>query len=87
MPGVAILDSELKCAKRVGATITPEAVVLSPAGDVLYRGRIDDRYPKPGGKRRESPTSFDLRDALAATVAGKPVPKPWPPAVGCPIDD
>ena len=86
LPGAAILDSELKLAKRVGATTTPEAVVLSPSGEVLYRGRIDDRYPKAGGKRRENPTSFDLRDALAAALKGKPVPKPWPPAVGCPID-
>jgi hypothetical protein len=87
LPGVAILDSDLKLAKRVGATTTPEAVMLSPTCEVLYRGRIDDRYPKAGGKRRENPTAFDLRDALTAVLADKPVPKPWPPAVGCPIDD
>lgn len=82
----AALDRELRLAKRLGATVTPEAVVLSPAGDVLYRGRIDDRYPRPGGKRRERPTTHDLRDALAAVLADKPVATPWPPAVGCDID-
>ena len=82
----ALPDRELRVAKRVGATTTPEAVVLSPAGDVLYRGRIDDRYPKAGGRRRENPTTFDLRDALDAALAGRTAPKPWPPAVGCHID-
>jgi hypothetical protein len=85
-PCPAVLDSDLALTKRLGATITPEAVVLSPTGEVLYRGRIDDRYPKVGGKRREVPTSLDLRDALAAALAGKPTPRPWPPAVGCDID-
>jgi len=85
-PCPAVLDANLKLATRVGATTTPEAVVLSPTGDVLYRGRIDDRYPKAGGKRRENPTTFDLRDALDAALTGKPAAKPWPPAVGCPID-
>lgn len=80
-----ILDRELLLAERLGATVTPEAVVLSPAGEVVYRGRIDDRYPRPGGKRRERPTSHDLRDALTAVLAGKPVATPWPPAVGCDI--
>ena len=81
----AALDRELRLAKRFGATVTPEAVVLSPAGEVLYRGRIDDRYPRPGGRRRERPTRHDLRDALTAVLAGKPVATPWPPAVGCDI--
>lgn len=85
-PCPAVLDADLALAKRLGATVTPEAVVLSPAGEVLYRGRIDDRYPKAGGKRREVPTTFDLRDALDRALAGKAVPKPWPPAAGCHID-
>jgi hypothetical protein len=81
----AVLDTDLALAKRLGATVTPEAVVLSDRGAVLYRGRIDDRYPKAGGKRREVPTTHDLRAALDATVDGKPVPRPWPTAVGCHI--
>ncbi|WP_439620285.1 redoxin family protein [Gemmata sp.] len=81
----AVLDSDLALARRLGAAVTPEAVVLSARGEVLYRGRIDDRYPRAGGKRREVPTSHDLRAALDAAVAGKAVPRPWPAAVGCHI--
>ncbi len=82
----AILDSELQVARRIGATATPEAVVLSRSGEVVYRGRIDDRYPKPGGKRRENPSTRDLRDALDAVLADQAPTKPWPAAVGCDID-
>lgn len=86
LAGTVVHDRDLALAKKLGATVTPEAVVLSPAGEVLYRGRIDDRYDKPGGKRREHPTTFDLRAALRAALDGTPAPKPWPPAVGCDIE-
>jgi protein-disulfide isomerase len=86
LPGTVVHDRDLALAKKLGATVTPEAVVLSPSGEVLYRGRIDDRYEKVGGKRREQPTTFDLRAALNAALDGKPAPKPWQPAVGCDID-
>jgi hypothetical protein len=85
-PCPAVLDSRLTLAKRTGATVVPEAVVLSPANAVLYRGRIDDRWAKAGGKRRENPTTRDLRDALELALRGKPTPTPWPAAVGCDID-
>lgn len=80
-----ILDANRNLARRLGAATTPEAVVLSARGEVVYRGRIDDRYSRPGGPRREVPTRHDLRDALDAVLAGRPVPAPWPPAVGCDI--
>lgn len=80
-----IVDADRGLARRLGATTTPEAVVLCARGEVVYRGRIDDRYSRPGGPRREVPTRHDLRDALDAVLAGRPVPAPWPPAVGCDI--
>jgi hypothetical protein len=36
----AILDSSQKLVKAAGATITPEAAIIGPSGQVLYRGRI-----------------------------------------------
>lgn len=86
LPGTVVHDRDLSLAKKLGATVTPEAVVLSARGEVLYRGRIDDRYEKVGGKRRELPTTFDLRAALTAALEGKAPAKPWPPAVGCDIE-
>jgi hypothetical protein len=77
-----VLDPELKLAKLTGATVTPEACVLSPAGEILYRGRIDDRAVKLGTVRVE-PTVRDLRLALDAVLAGKPVAEKFTRAIGC----
>lgn len=80
----AILDPKMVLARRVGATVKPEVAVLSPAGELLYRGRIDDRYVD-FGKRRENLTAHELRDALDAVLTGKPVAVPRAPAIGCDI--
>ena len=82
----AVRDPELALVKFTGATITPEAVVFDPAGRRLYRGRIDDRYVD-FGRARPAPTRRDLRDALDATLAGKPVQNPTTKAIGCFIPD
>lgn len=81
----ALLDPTMTLARRVGATVKPEAAVLSPKGELLYRGRIDDRYVELG-KRRDQPTRRDLRDALEEVLAGKPVTTPRTKAIGCDID-
>jgi hypothetical protein len=81
-----VLDAQHAWVQKVGATKTPEAAVLSPAGELLYLGRIDDRYADLG-KRREQVTSHDLRDALEAVLAGRPVERPRSTAVGCTIPD
>jgi hypothetical protein len=80
------LDADHAWVQRAGATKTPEAVVFSPRGEILYRGRIDDRYVGLGQKRPQA-TSHDLRDALAAIVAGVSVPQPRTEAVGCYIPE
>ncbi len=81
----SLLDPGLVLARRTGATVTPEACVLSPSGEVLYRGRIDDRAVKIGTVRSE-PRVRDLRQALDAVVQGKPVPVKYTKAIGCYID-
>ena len=84
-PCPALLDPNMTLALRVGATVKPEAAVLSAKGELVYRGRIDDRHID-FGKRREQVTSHDLRDALEAVLAGKPVITPRTKAIGCDID-
>lgn len=81
----ALRDPKLALVKFVGATITPEAAVVV-GGKVVYRGRIDDRYVDLG-LERPAATTHDLGDALAAVVAGRPVPHPTTQAVGCYIAD
>ncbi len=79
-----LIDKSQQLAKHVGATTTPEAVIVSPAGKVMYRGRINDLYLGPT-KRQRSATTNDLRDAIEAVLAGKPVTSPQQPAQGCKI--
>lgn len=75
----------MKLAQKWGITVKPEAFVLSSKGELVYLGRIDDRYAD-FSKRREQVTSHDLCDALEAILAGNPVAKPRIPAIGCDID-
>lgn len=67
---------------RSKATMSPEAVVFSSNGDLRYRGRIDNRFFALGKARREA-TRHDLRLALDAIDAGKPIPHASTPVIGC----
>jgi hypothetical protein len=81
-----LLDPQHVLVKAAGATISPEVAVFSPSGEVFYRGRIDDRVAD-FGKRRVEPTRRDLRLALEAILAGKPVQARHTRAVGCYIPE
>jgi peroxiredoxin len=80
-----LIDSRHRLVKATGATIMPEAAVLTPGGAVAYRGRIDDTYVELG-KRRAAPNRRDLRLALDAILTGEPVKVPRTTAIGCPIN-
>ncbi len=73
-------DEGNRIADAYGAQRTPEVFVLSPKGDLLYHGRIDESQDDPKGVK-----SPDLRNALEAILAGKPVPTPETKAFGCTI--
>ena len=77
-----IHDLEHKLVQATGATITPEVVVTKSNGHIVYRGRINNFY-EDFGKPRRVITQHDLRDALDALLAGKPVPKPRGKCIGC----
>lgn len=81
-----VLDKRHVWVRKIGATVTPQTAVLLPAGTVQYLGRIDNRYAG-FGKRREQVTSYDLRDALDAILAGGQVSQSRTEAVGCDIPD
>ena len=81
LPGRILLDPGHSLARAVGATRTPEAVVLTPAG-LVYRGRIDDQWQALGA-RAAAATHHDLGDAVTAALAGRPLAGPFPAAVGC----
>jgi len=79
-----LLDPSEMLASFTGATATPEVAVLSPRGEIRYLGRIDNRL-EDYGKERVQVTEFDLKDALEAVLAGKPVARPRTKALGCAI--
>jgi hypothetical protein len=79
-----LLDPEHRLVKLAQASVTPEVVVFGPGGRVLYRGRIDDRYPALG-KKRPQVKQHDLQDVLKAVVRGDHVEFREAAAMGCVI--
>lgn len=79
-----LLDHDQRLARQAGAATTPQAVVLSASGEVMYRGRIDNRYT-PEGKRRPEATVGELAAALDAVLAGQSPAEPETKAYGCPL--
>jgi peroxiredoxin len=72
-------DPGNKLADRLGAEHTPEAYYLDANNRLLYHGRIDN------SKDPAQVESNDLRDALDAALAGKPIQKTTSLAFGCSI--
>ena len=72
-------DNGNKVADLLGATRTPEAYFLDASNKLLYHGRIDN------SRDVTQVNSSELRDALEATLAGKPVAKATANAFGCSI--
>ena len=72
-------DDGNKIADRFGANHTPEAYVIDASGKLVYHGRIDN------SQNTANITSNDLRDALDAVLAGKPIQKTTSVAFGCSI--
>ena len=81
-----IVDRRHELVKATGVTVTPEAAVVDREGKVVYRGRIDDSFAALGQPRRPVKNA-DLRNALDAVVAGKPVERSETKALGCFISD
>lgn len=82
----AAVDRVRTIAKHANASVTPQAVVVDRAGEIRYRGRIDNFYAALGVSRQQV-TERDLRTALDAVLSGRPVPKRETEAVGCYIVD
>jgi peroxiredoxin len=80
-----LFDPHQALVKLTGATTIPSAAVLAPDGTLFYLGRIDNRV-EDFEVRRPAPSKFDLREALDAVLAGKPVLHPRTSAFGCAIN-
>lgn len=79
-----LLDPQHALVHALGATKTPQAFLIDAAGKTVYRGRINNLFAEYG-TRRQVVTKHDLRAALDAVLAGKPVAQPVTEAIGCHI--
>jgi peroxiredoxin len=70
-----------KLADAVGATRTPEVLLLDRHRQVRYHGRIDDQYGV--GVARPAAQREDLVLAIEELLAGKPVSQAETASVGC----
>ena len=78
-------DPRLTLARLTGAKVTPEVAILSPSGQVLYLGRIDNKV-EDLTRPRYAATEPELRNALDAVLAGKAPKEARTRAVGCSIN-
>jgi len=86
LPGTPLRDPQHVLVKRSEARISPQAAVFDHALQLVYSGRIDDRYVS-FGKARAAPQTHDLENAIEATLAGKTVAAARTRAVGCYLAD
>lgn len=76
-----LYDETQEVARAYDAACTPDFYVFDGDLELVYRGRLDDARPK-----NDNPlTGKDLRAALDAVLAGKPVSEVQYPSGGCNI--
>jgi hypothetical protein len=76
-----LYDESQAVAKAYRAACTPDLYVFDREHKLVYRGQFDDSRPGNG----KPVTGQDLRAALDAVLAGKPVPAAQIPSIGCNI--
>ena len=81
---ILVMDESQELAATMGATSTTDTIVLDAQRRVVYRGAIDDQYGF--GYALDSPRHAYLRDALIASLDGKPVLVAATDAPGCTLD-
>lgn len=76
-----LYDESQEVARAFGAVCTPDLFVYDADWRLAYRGEFDGTRPKQGAPA----TGASLRAAIDLVLAGKPVPEPHRPSVGCSI--
>lgn len=74
-------DETQETAKAYTAACTPDFFLFDAARRLVYRGQLDDSRPGNG----KPVTGRDLRAAIEAVLAGKPVNPTQQPSAGCNI--
>ena len=76
-----LFDETQEVAKEYRAACTPDFFVFDKDRRLVYRGQMDDSRPNSG----RPVSGKDLRAALDAVLAGRPVPGDQRPSMGCNI--
>jgi len=76
-----LLDPDQAIARAFRAACTPDPFLFDAAHRLVYRGQLDDS--RPGNQRASD--GHDLRAAVAAVLAGDPLPVEQKPSIGCNI--
>jgi thiol-disulfide isomerase/thioredoxin len=75
-------DESQAVIKAFGAVCTPDFFLFDASGKLAYRGRLDDNTTP----KKDAPiTRRDLKEAIEAVLAGKPVNPEQKPSRGCSI--
>jgi peroxiredoxin len=74
-------DENQAVAKSYAAACTPDFYLFDRDQKLVYRGQLDDSRPSNG----KPVTGADLRAAIDAVLAGRPVNQDQRPSVGCNI--
>lgn len=76
-----LFDASQGVARAYDARCTPDLFLYDGQGELVYRGQIDESRPGNG----VPVTGRDLRAALDAVIAGRPVAANQRPSIGCNI--
>lgn len=76
-----LFDATQEVAKAYRAACTPDFYLFDKSRKLVYRGQFDDSRPSNG----LPVTGKDLRAAIDAVLAGKPVAAEQRPSIGCNI--
>ncbi|MDZ7956355.1 MAG: thioredoxin family protein [Aulosira sp. DedQUE10] len=74
-------DETQETAKAYTAACTPDFFVFDRERKLVYRGQLDDSRPSNG----KAVTGRDLRAAIEAVLADKPIQDEQKPSIGCNI--
>ncbi|HEX5787146.1 MAG TPA: thioredoxin family protein [Woeseiaceae bacterium] len=76
-----LVDEDQSVARAFRAACTPDFFLFDGERKLVYRGQLDDSRPGNGA----SVDGRDLRAALDAVLAGRPVDQKQKPSIGCNI--
>lgn len=80
-----LYDESQAVAKAYHAACTPDFFLFDGSRKLVYRGQLDDSRPSKYVERDIPVTGADLRAAIDAVLAGKPVAAAQKPSMGCNI--